>query len=261
MMLMEVSARLAIDPLIVQAYPTARQLSAFFLGQPISKGHRQPNDATLLYGFEQNDRHFRLHLIDEGQQWQPEGPPAKHHRVENWKRLSQHAIDSIGGTPINEMVDCTVLQSFVKKWRSQSENGTYCVVWNPLSGNHTIPRRDACRDHPFHTPSELIRGTKGRWSRRLKECVDGAVTILECHSVHPTTKELCLIFASCHGGVVMCLDAASGQLYWEAHLDSLGLSLILSEHLLQVEPSLESWYQGNWKSWLLDLIHWCMFWM
>eukprot|EP00210_Caulerpa_lentillifera_P002234 g2147.t1 len=217
--LLQTAEALEIDPMLIQVYPTARQLTAYLNGHISKKDTpfvvstdpaeykfiNQSNGGTPCYQIVCQVKQKQKAYSDGGKE-------SEIVKTSNKKRVREDETD---------LVKLKTLQELLTKWKSSCEPGTVCWIRNPCQDNRIftpsgelVSHKEAPRTRENQFSQRRIHKIHELWSQTLLECVDGPLTTISFFSSLVGDFDSCLVLATCHGGKISCFDIVDGLQVW-----------------------------------------------
>lgn len=223
---------LNIEPVLLYAYPTARELAAFVNGAEIQRKRRKVNPAVMALSKSESTYSFSIDdgsttFNDETETSQVDGFDSEW-RAERRKgknfvgRCSVRSIQS--STENRAYKDVNLLPLMLERWKNSEEQSSFCVLLHPFHDHRIIDSQGLLRNEESWIQNPMESSFESRelsefWSREMVECVDGPIAILEFHQKLKSfdvgdQPEFSLLLATCHGGQVACFDGIDGKVHW-----------------------------------------------
>ena len=242
--LAEVADLLQIDPLLVQAYPTARKLAASIRGAPNVSVRTEVADTapTHVTFFQDGDHSYQIAAISEEESIRQETRQDEDQEMLSRKRkkmtMTSRDVQEQGITyPIHYLQSCDTsvhipevsLKQNLQEWKAQDSSlRPHCQIIHPHHTYRTVtPDGRLSESFPYALEAFVSDHPvlSMKWSGKMCECVDGPLTVLH-FSAHPSPHrtpsqipQFAVVLASCHGGGVACFDERTGYRHWITNVE------------------------------------------
>ena len=237
--LAEVADLLQIDPLLVQAYPTARKLVASLRGASnTSVDAEVPDRPSTHVTFIRDGRHsYLLTAISEQGNISQEAIEDEDQEMLSRKRQKStpkerdaqkqgitYAIHDLQPCETSVRAPEVSLKKNLQEWKTQDScSRPHCRIIHPYHTCRNVTPSGQLSEPLSSAPAAIVSDDpvlSMKWSGKMCECVDGPLTVLY-FSIHPSPRStpsemppFAVVLASCHGGGVACFDERTGYRHW-----------------------------------------------